>query len=155
MAGIRGTGGAANREAPADPGDVGSRAVFSAALLDHCNHPRNVGSMSSDDATVGTGWAEAQHCQDVVKLQIRVAPHDEVISSARFKTFGCTVAIACSSLATELVTGRSLTEVEAVDRHALGRVLELPSRRLACAATVEQALRLAVADYRKKSDNRT
>jgi nitrogen fixation NifU-like protein len=147
--------GVAPGATPGARDELESSTAFSTALLDHCNHPRNVGSFPPADDAVGTGWAEATHCQDVVKLQIRVADDADVIADARFKTFGCAAAIACSSLATELVKGRPVAEAAKVDRHVLGRLLALAPRRLDCAATVEQAVALAVADYRKKRENRS
>jgi Fe-S cluster assembly scaffold IscU len=95
-------------------------------LLDHYNKPRNVGSMSKNDADVGTGLVGAPACGDVMKLQIRVDPNDNTISDVKFKTFGCGSAIASSSYLTELVRGMTLEEAARVKNTQIAKELCLP-----------------------------
>ena len=82
--------------------------AYSEKVLDHYNNPRNVGTMSQADPTVGTGMVGAPACGDVMKLQIKVV--DDVITDACFKTYGCGSAIASSSLLTTWVKGRTVQE---------------------------------------------
>ena len=77
--------------------------AYSDKVIDHYNHPRNVGSLPKDDPNVGTGLVGAPECGDVMKLQMRINPETRVIEEAKFRTFGCGPAIASSSLATEWV----------------------------------------------------
>ena len=87
---------------------------YSDKVIDHYNHPRNVGSMDKSSADVGTGLVGAPECGDVMKLQIKVNPDTNVIEDAKFKTFGCGSAIASSSLATEWVKGKTIDEALAI-----------------------------------------
>ena len=96
------------------------------ALLDHYNNPRNVGSMSKNDADVGTGLVGAPACGDVMKLQIRVDPKTQTISDVKFKTFGCGSAIASSSYLTELVRGMTLDEAAKIKNTQIAKELCLP-----------------------------
>ena len=90
---------------------------YSDKLLDHCENPRNVGSLDPADPDVGTGLVGAPACGDVMKLQIRVGPEGR-IEEARFKTFGCGSAIASSSLVTEWVKGRTVVEALAIQNRS-------------------------------------
>lgn len=119
---------------------------YSRSLLDHCNNPRNVGSWPVDDDRVGTAWVEAVGCQDVVRLQVRIDPSTSVIVEARFKTFGCGPAIASSSLATEWLTNCSIAKALEIDHRDLAAELALPPHRVRCAAAVETAIGMAIAD---------
>ena len=83
---------------------------YSDKVIDHYNHPRNVGSMDKSSPDVGTGLVGAPECGDVMKLQIKVNRETNVIEEAKFKTFGCGSAIASSSLATEWVKGKTVDE---------------------------------------------
>lgn len=123
---------------------------YSPQMLDHCRHPRNVGSLPADATDVGTAWVDATECQDVVKLQIRVDRETELIADARFKTFGCGPAIASSSLATEWLRGHSLVEALRISAARLAAELALPTNRAGCATTVEVAIKRAIDDYRQK-----
>src|SRR5437899_12488895 len=83
---------------------------YSDKVIDHYNHPRNVGSMDKSSPDVGTGLVGAPECGDVMKLQIKVNRDTNVIEEAKFKTFGCGSAIASSSLATESLNGKTVDE---------------------------------------------
>ena len=123
--------------------------AYSEKLVDHCENPRNVGSLDKDDPAVGTGLVGAPACGDVMKLQIRV---DEagVIAEAKFKTFGCGSAIASSSLVTEWVKGRTLEQALAIENTAVAEELSLPPVKIHCSVLAEDAIKAAVADYRRK-----
>ena len=87
--------------------------AYGKKVLDHYENPRNVGSMSKEDTSVGTGMVGAPACGDVMKLQIKV--NDEgIIEDAKFKTYGCGSAIASSSLLTEWVRGKSLSQAQEI-----------------------------------------
>ena len=124
---------------------------YSDKVIDHYNNPRNVGSMDKADPNVGTGMVGAPECGDVMKLQVKVNPETGVIEDAKFKTFGCGSAIASSSMATELIKGRTLEEAknfsnqEVVD--ALGG---LPPVKIHCSVLAEEALKAAIEDYEAK-----
>src|SRR5882762_3459006 len=99
---------------------------YSDKVIDHYNHPRNVGSMDKSSADVGTGLVGAPECGDVMKLQIKVNPETSVIEDAKFKTFGCGSAIASSSLATEWVKGKTIDEALAIKNTEIVKELALP-----------------------------
>ena len=86
--------------------------AYSDKVIEHYEKPRNVGSLDSADDSVGTGLVGAPECGDVMKLQIKVDDEPGIISDAKFKTFGCGSAIAASSLATDWVRGKSISEAE-------------------------------------------
>jgi nitrogen fixation NifU-like protein len=123
--------------------------AYSDKVLDHYEHPRNVGSLDKADPNVGTGVVGAPECGDVMKLQIRV--NDEgVIEDAKFKTFGCGSAIASSSLATEWVKGKTIDEALAIRNTDIVNELSLPPVKIHCSVLAEDAIRAALADYRGK-----
>ncbi len=122
---------------------------YSSKLVDHVENPRNVGALDKADPDVGTGLVGAPACGDVMKLQIKVSP-EGVIEEARFKTFGCGSAIASSSLVTEWVKGRTLEQALAITDAEVARELELPPVKLHCSVLAEDAIKAAVADYRRK-----
>ena len=123
--------------------------AYSAQVIDHYENPRNVGSFEKDDPTVGTGMVGAPACGDVMKLQIKV-DEDGIIRDARFKTYGCGSAIASSSLITELVKGMSLDEAATIKNSDIAQELALPPVKIHCSILAEDAIKAAVADYRKK-----
>jgi nitrogen fixation protein NifU and related proteins len=123
--------------------------TYSDKLLDHCENPRNVGSLDPADPDVGTGLVGAPACGDVMKLQIRVGPGGR-IEEARFKTFGCGSAIASSSLVTEWVKGRTVGEALAIQNTQVAEELALPPVKLHCSVLAEDAIKAAVADWRRK-----
>ena len=123
--------------------------AYSDKVLDHYENPRNVGSFKKDDADVGTGMVGAPACGDVMKLQIRVGK-DGRIEDAKFKTYGCGSAIASSSLVTEWVKGKTLDQAAAIRNTAIAEELALPPVKIHCSILAEDAIKAAVADYRKK-----
>lgn len=123
--------------------------AYSDKVIDHYENPRNVGSFDKGDETVGTGMVGAPACGDVMKLQIKVNEQG-VIEDAKFKTYGCGSAIASSSLITEWVKGKSLDEALAIKNSDIAEELELPPVKVHCSILAEDAVKAAVADYRKK-----
>jgi nitrogen fixation NifU-like protein len=123
---------------------------YSEKVLDHYNNPRNVGSFDKSDTTVGTGIVGAPECGDVMKLQLKINA-DGVIEDAKFKTFGCGSAIASSSLATELVKGKTLEEALKLQNTDIVEELALPPVKIHCSVLAEDAIKAAIADYRKKN----
>ena len=124
---------------------------YSEKVLDHYENPRNVGSMDPADPSVGTGLVRSPAQREVMKLQIRVGA-DGIIRDARFKTYGCGSAIAATSLVTEWVKGRSLEAALAIRNTHIAEELALPPLKIHCSILAEDAIRAAVADYRRKHD---
>ena len=124
--------------------------AYSKAVLDHYENPRNVGSFDKDETDVGTGMVGAPACGDVMKLQIKV--EDNVITDARFKTYGCGSAIASSSLVTEWVKGKSLEDAGRIRNTDIATELALPPVKIHCSILAEDAIKAAIADYKKKHD---
>ena len=124
---------------------------YSAAVIDHYENPRNVGSFEKNDSTVGTGMVGAPACGDVMKLQIKVN-NDGIITDAKFKTYGCGSAIASSSLITEWVKGKTLAEAGSIKNSEIAEHLALPPVKIHCSILAEDAIQAAVEDYRKKHD---
>jgi nitrogen fixation protein NifU and related proteins len=127
---------------------------YSERLLDHYNNPRNVGSLDRSDPSVGTGMVGAPACGDVMKLQVKVDEETGVIEDARFKTFGCGSAIASSSLATEWLKGRTVDEALEIRNTDIVNELSLPPVKIHCSVLAEDAIRMAIADYRAKREKR-
>jgi nitrogen fixation NifU-like protein len=125
--------------------------AYSEKVIDHYEHPRNVGSFDKGDNTVGTGMVGAPACGDVMKLQIKVV--DGIIQDARFKTYGCGSAIASSSLITEMVKGMTLDAASAIKNSEIASELALPPVKIHCSILAEDAIKAAVADYRSRHDN--
>jgi nitrogen fixation NifU-like protein len=123
---------------------------YSDKILDHYNNPRNVGSFSAADPTVGTGLVGAPECGDVMKLQIKVNPETGLIEDAKFKTFGCGSAIASSSLATEWLKGKTVEEAMAIRNTQIVEELALPPVKVHCSVLAEDAIKAAVKNYREK-----
>ncbi len=123
--------------------------AYSDKVIDHYENPRNVGSFGKDAEGVGTGMVGAPACGDVMKLQIKVGK-DGRIEDARFKTYGCGSAIASSSLVTEWVKGKSLDEAASIRNTAIAEELALPPVKIHCSILAEDAIKAAVADYRKR-----
>ncbi len=123
--------------------------AYSEKVIDHYEHPRNVGKLDKNDASVGTGMVGAPACGDVMQLQIKVSD-DGIIQDARFKTYGCGSAIASSSLVTEWVKGKSLDEAMGIKNTQIAEELALPPVKIHCSVLAEDAIKAAVADYRKK-----
>ena len=122
---------------------------YSEKLMDHYEHPRNVGTLDKDDSQVGTGMVGAPACGDVMRLQIKVNDKG-VIEDAKFKTYGCGSAIASSSLVTEWVKGKSLDDAEKITNSAIAEELALPPVKIHRSILAEDAVKAAIEDYRKK-----
>ena len=125
--------------------------AYSEKLLDHYEHPRNVGTLDKDAADVGTGMVGAPACGDVMRLQIKVNDKG-VIEDAKFKTYGCGSAIASSSLVSEWVKGKTLDEAGKISNAELADELALPPVKLHCSILAEDAVKAAIADYRSKHE---
>ena len=123
--------------------------AYSNKIIDHYENPRNVGTFNKDDSDVGTGMVGAPACGDVMRLQIKVNDAG-IIEDAKFKTYGCGSAIASSSLITEWVKGKSLDDALAIKNSEIAEELELPPVKIHCSILAEDAVKAAVADYRKK-----
>ena len=124
--------------------------AYSDKVIDHYEKPRNVGSLDTSDDSVGTGLVGAPECGDVMKLQIKVDDETGMISDAKFKTFGCGSAIAASSLATEWVRGKSINEALELENTQIVEELSLPPVKIHCSVLAEDAIKAAIADFRKK-----
>ena len=129
--------------------------AYSDKVIDHYNHPRNVGSLDKGSTDVGTGLVGAPECGDVMKLQIKVNPQTNVIEDAKFKTFGCGSAIASSSLATEWVKGKTIDEALSIKNTEIVKELSLPPVKIHCSVLAEDAIRAAIGDWKKKQDTAT
>jgi len=124
--------------------------AYSDKVIDHYEHPRNVGSLPKDDRNVGTGLVGAPECGDVMKLQVKVDPQTGIIDDAKFKTFGCGSAIASSSLATEWLKGKTVDQALAIKNTDIVTELSLPPVKIHCSVLAEDAIKAAIADYKKK-----
>jgi nitrogen fixation protein NifU and related proteins len=125
--------------------------AYSDKVIDHYNNPRNVGQMDKRQTEVGTGLVGAPECGDVMRLQIRVNPETQVIEDAKFKTFGCGSAIASSSLATEWVKGKTVSEAMQIKNTDIVKELALPPVKIHCSVLAEDAIRAAIGDWKKKN----
>ena len=123
--------------------------AYSEKLIEHFNHPKNVGTLDKSKNTVGTGLVGAPECGDVMRLQIEVDEESGMIKDAKFKTFGCGSAIASSSLATEWLKGKSIDEALTIDN--LATELALPPVKIHCSVLAEDAIKSAIADYKSKN----
>ena len=123
--------------------------AYSEKVIDHYENPRNVGSFTKGDKTVGTGMVGAPACGDVMKLQIKVGENG-IIEDAKFKTYGCGSAIASSSLLTEWVKGKTLDEARAIKNTDIASELDLPPVKIHCSVLAEDAIRAAIEDYQQK-----
>src|SRR5258708_118862 len=127
--------------------------AYGPKVIDHFNNPRNVGSLDKTDPSVGTGVVGAPECGDVMKLQIKINKDTNVIEDAKFKTFGCGSAIASSSLATEWLKGKTTDEAQKIKNTDIVNELSLPPIKIHCSVLAEDAIKAALADYRKKQDS--
>ena len=124
--------------------------AYSNKVIDHYENPRNVGSLPKEDPNVGTGLVGAPECGDVMKLQVKVNPQTGIIDDAKFKTFGCGSAIASSSLATEWLKGKTVDQALAIKNTDIVNELSLPPVKIHCSVLAEDAIKAAIADYKKK-----
>ena len=122
--------------------------AYSKQVLDHYNNPRNVGKMDPNDPNVGTGMVGAPACGDVMRLQIKI--ENDVVTDAKFKTYGCGSAIASSSLLTEWVKGKTVGDVQAIKNTEIVEALSLPPVKIHCSVLAEDAIKSAVKDYINK-----
>ena len=125
--------------------------AYSEKVIEHYENPRNVGSMDQEDESVGTGLVGAPECGDVMRLQIEVDEATNTITDAKFKTFGCGSAIASSSLATEWLKGKTVDEALAIDNMEIVEELALPPVKIHCSVLAEDAIKMAISDYRVKN----
>jgi nitrogen fixation NifU-like protein len=122
--------------------------AYSDKVLDHYENPRNVGSFDKNDPEVGTGMVGAPACGDVMKLQIKV--ENDIITDAKFKTYGCGSAIASSSLVTEWLKGKTINQAQEIKNSEIAEELALPPVKIHCSVLAESAIQAAVEDYKKK-----
>jgi len=123
--------------------------AYSEKVVDHFNNPRNMGSFKKEEDGVGTGIVGAPECGDVMKLQIKV--QNDTIVDAKFKTFGCGSAIASSSLATEWLKGKTVDQANEIKNTDIVQELNLPPVKIHCSVLAEDAIKAALADYKKKA----
>jgi len=124
--------------------------AYSDKVIDHYTNPRNVGTLDKSRNNVGTGLVGAPECGDVMRLQIEVN-EDNVITDAKFKTFGCGSAIASSSLATEWLKGKNIDEAMSIDNMDIVEELALPPVKIHCSVLAEDAIKAAINDFRVKN----
>ena len=124
--------------------------AYSEQVLDHYESPRNVGKLDKNDPRVGTGLVGAPACGDVLQLQIKV--EDDIITDAKFKTYGCGSAIASSSLITTWLKGKSLDQAAAIKNSDIAQELALPPVKIHCSILAEDAIKSAIEDYVKKQN---
>ena len=121
--------------------------AYSEKVLDHYENPRNVGSFPKEQLNVGTGMVGAPACGDVMRLQIQV--EGNIITDAKFKTYGCGSAIASSSLVTEWLKGKTLAEAQTIKNSDIATELALPPVKIHCSVLAEDAIKAAILDYKK------
>ena len=126
--------------------------LYHSKIIDYYENPRNVGSLNKANPSVGTGLVGAPACGDVMKLQIKV--ENNIITDAKFKTFGCGSAIASSSYGTEYIKGKNLDDVKNFSNKDIARHLKLPPVKLHCSMLMEDAVKAAVDDYKTKNNNK-
>jgi nitrogen fixation protein NifU and related proteins len=124
--------------------------AYSDKVIDHYTNPRNVGTLDKSRSSVGTVLVGAPECGDVMRLQIEV-DENNVITDAKFKTFGCGSAIASSSLATEWLKGKSIDDAIKIDNMDIVEELALPPVKIHCSVLAEDAIKAAINDYRVKN----
>lgn len=118
-------------------------ALYSDIVMDHFMHPRNVGEIPDAD---GVGQVGNAKCGDIMKMYLKIK--DNVIQDVKFETFGCGSAIASSSMATEMIKGKPLTEVMGLTNRAVAQALDgLPAHKLHCSVLAEEAVKAALKDY--------
>ena len=124
--------------------------AYSDQVVDHYENPRNVGRLDKNDPTVGTGLVGAPACGDVLQLQIQV--NNNIITDAKFKTYGCGSAIASSSLVTEWLKGKNLAEAASIKNTDIATELALPPVKIHCSILAEDAIKAAIKDYQQKRE---
>ena len=124
--------------------------AYSKEVIDHYEHPRNVGKLDDNDPDVGTGLVGAPACGDVMQLAIRV--EEGIIIDAKFKTYGCGSAIASSSLLTEWAKGKTLEEAGEITNVHIKEALSLPPVKIHCSVLAEDAIKDAIRNYKEKQN---
>ena len=127
-----------------------TRNKYSKVLVNHFEKPQNVGSFDKTLKNIGTAIVGAPACGDVMKLQIKVNPLTNIIEDAKFKTFGCGSAIASSSYATQYIKNMNLDEAKNVSNSDIAKYLNLPPVKLHCSMLAEDAIKIAINDYKNK-----
>lgn len=123
-------------------------ALYSEKVMDHFQHPRNVGKMDNAD---GVGEVGNAKCGDIMRMYIKVDPKTQVITDVKFNTFGCGSAIATSSMATEMIKGKTISEALELSNQAVAEALDgLPAHKMHCSVLAEEAIKAAVKDYYDK-----
>ena len=123
-------------------------ALYSEVVMDHFMHPRNVGVIENAD---GVGEVGNAKCGDIMKIYLKI--EDNIIVDVKVETFGCGSAIASSSMATEMITGRSIDDAMALTNKAVAEALEgLPAHKLHCSVLAEEAIKSALKDYFDKNN---
>jgi nitrogen fixation protein NifU and related proteins len=130
--------------------------AYSDKVIDHYNHPRNVGSFGASKEVaarkdIGVGIVGAPECGDVMQLHIKVNEDTGRIEDAKFKCFGCGSAIASSSLATEWIKGKTVDEALQIKNTQIVEELSLPPVKIHCSVLAEDSIRTAIKDYQKKN----
>ena len=125
--------------------------AYSKEVIDHYENPRNVGSFDKNDTNIGTGLVGAPSCGDVMKLQVKI--ENGIIQDAKFKTFGCGSAIASSSLVTEWVKGKTVTQAKTIKNTYIVKELALPPVKIHCSVLAEDAIKAAIENYYENDDN--
>ena len=121
--------------------------MYTEKVLDHFQNPRNVGEIENAD---GVGLVGNAKCGDIMQIFIKVSKND-VIEDVKFKTFGCGAAVATSSLATEMILGKTIAEAEKLTNAAVIEALEgLPPAKIHCSVLAEEAVKAAIEDFRSK-----
>ena len=123
-------------------------ALYSEKVMDHFLHPRNVGVIEDADAVGEVGNAK---CGDIMKMYLKIK--DGIVTDVKFETFGCGSAIASSSMATEMIKGKPLSEVKTLTNQAVTEALDgLPAHKIHCSVLAEEAIRSALEDYQKRQN---
>ena len=124
-------------------------ALYSEKVMDHFLHPRNVGVIEDANAVGEVGNAK---CGDIMKMYLKI--EDDIIQDVKFETFGCGSAIASSSMATEMIKGKPVSEAMQLTNKAVAEALDgLPAHKIHCSVLAEEAIQSALADYRKRQEN--
>ena len=124
-------------------------ALYSEKVMDHFRNPRNVGVIEDAD---GVGEVGNAKCGDIMKMYMKI--EDDTIRDVKFETFGCGSAIASSSMATEMIKGKPVSEAMQLTNKAVAEALDgLPAHRIHCSVLAEEAIQSALADYRKRQEN--
>src|SRR5262245_7832944 len=127
--------------------------AYNDKVIDHYENPRNVGNLDKNSPHVGTGMVGARDCGAGMTLQLEVDEKAGLIKNAVFKTYGCGSAIASSSLATEWLKGRTLSEADKIKNTEIAEELKLPPVKIHCSLLAEDAIKAAVKDYQAKQMN--